>query len=138
MEIPIDKLVENAKKVLSNSYAPYSGIHVAAAVLTSNGNIYLGVNVENASYGLTICAERVAIASAITNGEKEFTAIAIVSNTEEPLPPCGACRQVLAEFVNNEIIVISHSINTKKTKIWRLSELIPHTFKPNHIKKLHT
>ncbi|MEM1645523.1 MAG: cytidine deaminase [Ignisphaera sp.] len=79
--------------------------------------MYLGVNVENASYGLTICAERVAIASAITNGEKEFIAIVIASNTDEPLPPCGACRQVLAEFVNNDIVIISHSVNTKKSKI---------------------
>ncbi|MEM1525964.1 MAG: cytidine deaminase [Ignisphaera sp.] len=135
MEIPIDKLIKDVEKVLPNSYAPYSGIHVTAAVLTSKGNVYLGVNVENASYGLTICAERVAIASAITNGEKEFTAIVIASNTDEPLPPCGACRQVLAEFVNNDIVIISHSVNTKKSKIWRLSELLPHTFKSIYIKK---
>lgn len=67
---------------------------------------------------------------------KEFTAIVVVSNIEEPLPLCGACRQMLTEFVNNEIIVIPHVINTNKIKIWRLSELIPHTFKSNHVKKL--
>lgn len=135
MELSVDKLVEKASKILLNSYAPYSGVHVAAAVLTSSGNVYLGVNIENASYGLTVCAERVAIASAITNGEKEFIAIAIASNTEEPLPPCGACRQVLAEFAKNDIIVISYSVNTNKKKVWRLSELLPHAFKSSHIEK---
>jgi cytidine deaminase len=91
VEVDIRKLIDEALKVLPNSYAPYSNTHVAAAILTANGKIFLGVNVENASYGLTICAERVAVASAITHGEKNFVAVAIVSDTPERSPPAKTC-----------------------------------------------
>jgi cytidine deaminase len=91
-EVDIRKLIDEALKVLPNSYAPYSNVHVAVAILTSNGKIFLGVNVENASYGLTICAERVAVASAITHGEKNFDAVAIVSDTLERSPPAKTCN----------------------------------------------
>jgi cytidine deaminase len=133
-EVDIRKLIGEALKVLPNSYAPYSNVHVAVAILTSNGKIFLGVNVENASYGLTICAERVAVASAITHGEKNFDAVAIVSDTLEPLPPCGACRQVLAEFADSNLLIVSYSIKSGKTIKWRLGELLPYAFNSNYIK----
>ena len=129
----VARLIEEAKRVLRNSYAPYSGVHVAAALLASSGRIYLGVNVENASYGLTICAERAAVAAAVTAGERSFKAIAVVSDTEEPLPPCGACRQVLAEFAGDDMIVVSHSVKTGRTRVWRLGDLLPHAFRPSHL-----
>ena len=134
VEVDIRKLIDEALKVLPNSYAPYSNTHVAVAILTANGKIFLGVNVENASYSLTICAERVAVASAITHGEKNFVAVAIVSDTPEPLPPCGACRQVLAEFTDSNLLIVSYSIKSGKTIKWRLGELLPYTFNSNHIK----
>jgi len=131
----INMLIEEAKKILPNSYAPYSNVHVAAALLTESDRVFHGVNVENASYGLTICAERVAVASAVTAGERRFKAIAIVSDTPEPLPPCGACRQVLAEFANEDMLIISHSIKSGKTAVWRLGELLPYAFTQKHIEK---
>ncbi len=132
--IDIDKLIELAKNVLKNSYAPYSGVHVAAALLAEDGSVFLGVNVENASLGLTICAERAAVASAVTAGKRRFKAIAVVTDAPEPLPPCGACRQVLYEFADESMLVISHSITTGKSMLWRLGDLMPHPFTPRHVK----
>ena len=128
MQDVIVQLVEEAVKVLKNSYAPYSGVHVAAAILTRNGRVYVGVNVENASYGLTICAERSAVAAMVTDGGKEPVAIAVVTDLMEPIPPCGACRQVLAEF-NPELTVIMHSIKSGKTIVKSLRELFPSPFR---------
>ena len=126
-EKTIEKLVSEAKKVLGNSYAPYSGIHVAAAILTDKGSIYHGVNVENASYGLTICAERTAIFNMVTHGERKPVAVAIVTDYEKPIPPCGACRQVIAEF-NPEATIIMHSTRTRETIVASLKELFPNPF----------
>ena len=126
-------LVEKALRVLGNSYAPYSGVHVAAAVLDEKGRIHLGVNVENASYGLTICAERNAVAAMVTSGGRRVAAVAVVSDMPEPLPPCGACRQVLAEFSEPETVVVSYSARTGKVCMWSLRELLPYAFTPSHI-----
>lgn len=123
----IEKLVSEAKSVLGNSYAPYSGIHVAATVYTERGSIYHGVNVENASYGLTICAERTAIFNMVTHGERSPVAVAIVTDYEKPIPPCGACRQVIAEF-NPEATIIMHSTRTGETIVVSLKELFPSPF----------
>lgn len=108
-----EKLMNEAKNVLHNAYSPYSGIKVGAALLTSSGKIYTGVNVENASFGATICAERVALSKAVTDGESNFKAIAIASNTEG-IVPCGICRQVLAEF-NKDIKLILQAKNGEIT-----------------------
>jgi len=121
-------LLNEALKILTNSYAPYSGIHVAAALLTEKGNIYHGVNVENSSYSLTICAERSAVAAMVVAGERKPIAIAIVTDYNKPIPPCGACRQVLAEF-NHEIRIIMHSIRSGETKIVNLKDLFHIPFK---------
>ncbi len=124
------ELINKAIKVLKNSYAPYSNIHVAAAIKTKDGRIYVGVNVENSSYGLTICAERVAIFNAITHGEREFIELAIVTDYKEPIPPCGACRQVLAEFCR-DLKILMYSIKSSKLVEAKLSELLPQPFKLN-------
>lgn len=122
------RLIEEAEKVLKNSYAPYSQVHVATAILADSGKIYTGVNVENASYGLTICAERSAISAMITGGDKRPIAVAVVTDLEEPIPPCGACRQVLAEF-NPDIMLLLYSVKSKKLIQIKLSEIFPHPFK---------
>ncbi len=124
----LDKLVEEAEKVLKNSYAPYSNIHVASAVLSESGRIYVGVNVENSSYGLTICAERSAISAMITAGDRVPLAVAVVSDTDEPIPPCGACRQVIAEFNPNALIVL-YSAKSKKRFVVELKDLFPQPFR---------
>ncbi len=122
----IEDLKEKALSVLGNAYAPYSGIRVAAAIEAEDGSVHLGVNVENASLGLTICAERAAVAAMITAGQRKIRKVVIVSSTPDPLPPCGACRQVLAEFGDEDTVVASFSAVTEKHMEWRLGELAPY------------
>jgi cytidine deaminase len=93
-----DRLVAAARAALENSYSPYSGFRVGAAVIDQDGVLHVGTNVENASLGLSICAERVAAFAAAATGSRHLTAVAVVTETAEPTPPCGACRQVLREF----------------------------------------
>lgn len=118
------KLIEEAKAGLQNAYAPYSNYPVSAALLASNGKIYKGVNVENASYSLTICAERSAIVSAVSDGVKDFEAIAIV--TKNGGFPCGSCRQVLAEFGLEIEVTISDLDGDSQTM--SVADLLPHSF----------
>ncbi len=123
------ELIEAAKEVRKNAYAPFSGFAVGAAVLTSNGKIYTGVNVENSSYGLTICAERVAVFKAVSEGERELKAVAIYTDTEELVWPCGACRQVLYEFAQNGDMDVVSATSSGKVEVKKLSELLPEGFK---------
>ena len=120
-----------AKEAMKNSYAPYSNYNVGAVLLTKNGNIYKGCNIENASYSLTNCAERTALFSAIANGEKEFAAICIVGGKNGEISdyamPCGACRQALAEFCNEDFKVYI-GINENNIKEFTLNELLPYSF----------
>lgn len=121
-----EKLLGEAEKVLKNAYAPYSGYKVAAAALAKDGRIFTGVNIENSSYGLTICAERVAIFNAISAGCKDLSMIAIASdNPSLPPFPCGACRQVMAEFNKDIKVVIKTSSGILELT---LSELLPYSF----------
>ena len=127
-----EKLVDAAKKARMNAYAPYSGMSVGAAILTEKG-VFVGTNVENASYGLSICAERTAVFTAVTAGARQVLAIAIAGGNPEPLPPCGACRQVLAEFNPKMPCVLAGS--SDKTIEFRLDELLAHPFLSDHLEK---
>lgn len=122
----VNKLVAAAAKARRNAHAPYSKFHVGAALLTATGKVYTGVNVENASYGLTICAERVAVGKAISEGERRFVAIACVAPSAD-LSPCGACRQVLAEF-GDLAVICADSRRTRQVRVERLAELLPRAF----------
>jgi cytidine deaminase len=122
----VRKLIAAAQAVRRNAHAPYSKFRVGAALLTPTGQIYTGVNVENASYGLTICAERVAIGKAVSDGHRKFRAIAVVAPSGS-LSPCGACRQVLAEF-GDMVVICADSRNLRRVRVHLLSELLPHAF----------
>lgn len=111
---------------LKKAYAPYSGFKVGAVVVTSNGKVFTGCNIENSSYGLTICAERVAIFSAVAAGESQIEKLVVVANTPEPVSPCGACRQVMSEFGDFEVILANLAGKYTTT---RVSELLPYAFK---------
>ncbi|MEP6788853.1 MAG: cytidine deaminase, partial [Acidobacteriota bacterium] len=103
-----EKLIDVAKDVRERAYAPYSNFKVGAAVETEDGTIYTGCNVESASYGLTVCAERVAIWKGISRGEKKFSRIAVVVDTDELTPPCGVCRQIIWEFCGNVPVILAN------------------------------
>ena len=130
-KILIEKLIKKAIEMLNFSYAPYSNFHVGAALLTSEGEIYTGCNIENAAYGPSNCAERTAIFKAVSEGKKEFEAIAVVGGKNGKIetfcPPCGVCRQVLAEFCKKDFeIVLAKSTN--EYKIMTLEQLLPESF----------
>ena len=122
-----DTLIEESKSAVARAYAPYSDFKVGAAAVGGSGTIYSGCNVENASYGLSICAERVAIFKAISEGETEIKAVAIANSIGKPAFPCGACRQVMAEFAGDdmEIILVSDEGVERHT----LGELLPNAFR---------
>lgn len=127
------ELVQQAINAKSKSIATYSNFHVGAALLTNDGKVILGANIENASYGLTICAERTAVFQALLDGERKFSAIAIAGDSEDYLPPCGACRQILMEFCGKDLDVIM--VNLKgETKTLKMSELLPHSFNEEFLK----
>lgn len=119
-------LLKEAKEASRWAYAPYSNFSVGAAILTRTGEIFTGCNVENASYGLTICAERVAVTKAISAGFRDFQAIAIYAATEEPISPCGACRQVIGEF-GGEIDIIMGSVGGTYI-VAKARDLLPKAF----------
>lgn len=124
----MESLIRAAKEAREKAYSPYSNFKVGAAVMTPSGKIYSGCNVENVSYGLTNCAERTAIYKAVSEGEHSFVALAVVADTEGPVAPCGACRQVIAEFGIEQIILG----NIKgHTKILSLEEILPYAFTKN-------
>ncbi len=122
----LQDLFEEAKKISKNAYAKYSGFPLGAALLGKSGRIYTGVNVENASFGLTICAERSAVFSAVSQGEKEFSALAVYVDSDLSFPPCGACRQVLSEFCSPDMPILYG--NNHKIVSTTLGELLPQSF----------
>ena len=127
-----DELISAAADVRERAYAPYSNFKVGAAVETDDGNIYTGCNVESASYGLTVCAERVAIWKGISRGEKKFGRIAVVVDTEELTPPCGVCRQIIWEFCGDVPVILSNLHG--KTEVIKMSELLPRAFDSKFLK----
>ena len=121
-----EELITAARTARENAYAPYSGYKVGAALLADSGNVYTGCNIENASYGATICAERVAAAKAVSSGERSFPALAVVADAPEPPAPCGFCRQFLAEF-GLETMVYMANLNGDIRRM-TLQELLPEAF----------
>ena len=120
-----DRLVEAAREVQQQAYCPYSHYRVGAALLAEDGRVFVGCNVENASYGLTTCAERSAVFTAVSSGVRRFRRIVVATDSEEPAPPCGACRQVLAEFGADLEV---ESVGPTQTKRWRIGDLLPDAF----------
>jgi cytidine deaminase len=124
-----NELVSLALSARENSYSPYSGFKVGAALLTKNGKVYKGCNIENGAFSPTNCAERTAVFTAVADGEKEFVAIAVVGGADEIknfCPPCGVCRQVLSEFCKEDFEI--HLFNGEEIKTFTLGELLPESF----------
>jgi len=126
MDFDWKALIEKASSARKNAYAPYSGFAVGAALLCESGRIYTGCNVENASFGATLCAERAAVACAVAAGERRFVALAVVADTPGPCAPCGICRQVLAEF-GEEIQVVMANLQGD-VEVTSVRELLPCRF----------
>jgi len=120
-------LVNLANEVRQNAYAPYSNFRVGAALVGNSGKVYTGVNVENSSFGATICAERTAIVKAISEGEKKIKVIAISSDSEDYTLPCGICRQVISEFAAEDLVIVC-SNNKGEYKIYKIDEILPNAF----------
>jgi cytidine deaminase len=124
-------LIEAARLARENAHAPYSHFRVGAAVEDETGRIFTGCNVENATYGLTLCAERVAVFKGISEGAKRFTRIAVVADTDRLTPPCGACRQILWEFCGDAELTLSNLQG--ETETMRLSILLPRAFDASYL-----
>ena len=120
-------LIELAVEVSKQAYVPYSHFPVGAVLLTKNGDIYTGVNIENASFGLTNCGERTAIFKAVSEGARDFKELIVYGQTEKPISPCGACRQVMAEFFEPDLPVTLVSQN-KSTVVMTVKGLLPYSF----------
>lgn len=119
-----------AKKAMRSAYAPYSRFRVGAALEADSGEVFTGCNVENASYGLTICAERAAVAAAVVQGHRRFRRVVVATEADRAVSPCGACRQVLAEFGDGLEV---YGVAEKETKRWLLRDLLPAAFGPGAV-----
>jgi cytidine deaminase len=128
----LTEMTRRAREASHNAWAPYSRFSVGAAVLTDDGAIYHGANVENASYGLSMCAERNAIFQAVASGARRIVALAVYTPTAQAAPPCGACRQVVAEF-GPDALVICSTDDASAERRFRLPELLPEAFGSRHL-----
>lgn len=129
-----EDLIEQAIEIRKHAYVPYSSFPVGAALKTKSGKIYTGCNIENASYPVSCCAERVAIFKALSAGEREFVEMAVAADTQRPVPPCGSCRQVMSEFFPKEMKV--HLTNLQRdVKTFTMDELLPFSFAKDDLKK---
>jgi cytidine deaminase len=125
--LKINELIEEAKKAREYAYVPYSKFKVGAALLTKDGKVYRGCNIENAAYSMCNCAERTALFKAYSEGDKEFAALAVIADTPRPVPPCGACRQVIFELCPSDMKVILANLNGDITELM-VKELLPNAF----------
>lgn len=132
MSEELKPLIEAAQEARTHSVAPFSGFQVGAAVRTGSGKVYTGCNVESASYGLTVCAERVAIWKALSEGERQFTELAVVADTETLTPPCGTCRQIIWEFARGAKIVFANLEG--QSEIFHMADLLPRAFDARFLK----
>jgi cytidine deaminase len=128
-----EPLIEAARQARLQSVAPFSNFLVGAAIKTESGKVYTGCNVESASYGLTVCAERVAIWKALSEGERKFTELAVVADTETLTPPCGTCRQNIWEFARGATIVFANLSGKRET--FHIADLLPRAFDARFLKK---
>jgi cytidine deaminase len=126
-----DPLVTAARNAQAHAYAPYSNFRVGAALEAADGTVFVGCNIENASFGLTICAERAALCAAVSAGARRFRRAVVVSDIDPPAPPCGACRQMLAEFGLDLPI---DGVGPRATVRWRLADLLPAAFGPEQLR----
>ena len=126
----MDELVAAARDAQAKAYAPYSNFLVGAAVL-SEGQVFTGVNVENAAYPIGVCAERIAVGAAVTAGKRRISAVAVVGSSTEPTPPCGGCRQFIAEF-GSDIVVVAETEDGRRSE-WGIAELLPDAFGPTFL-----
>lgn len=128
----IKTLTDHAKKAMQGAYVPYSKFQVGAVLITDNDEVILGCNIENASYGLTNCAERTAIFKAVSEGKKNFKQLAVIGDTDGPIAPCGACRQVISEFCEKDMPVILLNLkgDIRETTV---GELLPWSFSPKDL-----
>ena len=137
-----EELVRQALAAMKFAYVPYSGFTVGAALLTKSGKVYLGCNIENAAYGPSNCAERTAFFKAVSEGEREFSAIAVVGGKDgdaaDIFPPCGVCRQVMMEFCDPEEFQIILATDVEHYDIYTLKELLPLGFGPGNLKEKKT
>ena len=124
--------IDEINLLLEKAYVPYSKFPVAALLIDNNGKKHKGVNVENASFGLTLCAERNAITTAVTENMEKIKVLVVTGNTPEPISPCGACRQVIREFSDNDTVIILAN-KDKKYKITSLEKLLPYSFGPEDL-----
>lgn len=129
-EKEILELIDEAVEISKKAYVNYSKFPVGAVLIDENGRKFYGVNVENASFGLSLCAERNAITTAVTEGMKKIKTIVVTGATEEPISPCGACRQVISEFADKELVIILSNYK-KDYKIYSMKDLLPYSFKPS-------
>jgi cytidine deaminase len=134
-EKSLQELIEIAKEARLHSVAPFSNFLVGAAARTADGKVYTGCNVESASYGLTVCGERVAIWKALSEGERDFTELAIVADTESLTPPCGTCRQIIWEFCKNATIILANLQG--ETQQCSIKELLPRAFDARFLAGAH-
>lgn len=131
-----DRLIEGARSALKNAYSPYSKKKIGASLVLTNGKIFSGCNIENASYGGTVCAERVAIWKAFSENpsSEKLVEVVVASEEDQPWPPCGFCRQVMAEFATDDTIVRLVNFKTNEV-VYRFKDLFPEAFKPEHLTK---
>jgi cytidine deaminase len=129
----LDEMLRAAREILPRAYVPYSGFHVGAALLNEDGTIRTAVNVENASYPLSVCAERNAAASMVGAGQTKILAVVVATNAAHPTPPCGGCRQVLWEFGDADTPVVAEGAEGVRVR-WRLGDLLPDAFGPDDLR----